>query len=216
MKNTGKNKETQGKRKFDQFIEDLMDNVHFQADVNAWAKETDEVKKNKILKKIEVEYGVTQDELPALTISYDKKDVFITPKSSLDMVQIECDYDFVIDGHIIKTELKPDQPDSAFPVGLRINRNASKRDVLDFIEKNWSNVENLLKKSTDYKKRNIRTRKYDDRDKFIIEQSNEKTANEIVRMVNDNDLFGSKQNLANYEQVNKIRSLRRKKKRKKL
>ncbi len=117
--------------------------------------------------KIASEYGL-DDYLIELAIARYRKDTHATSNALIeggDMCRIHGDLDDQISNFNkgddwIKLHPRKQIEMIAYPISIAIHRNASKRDVLDFIEKNWWFINKPMKESED-KTYRARKRKYD-------------------------------------------------------
>lgn len=95
----------------------------------------------------------------------------------------------------------------AYPVAVCINPNASKRDVLDFIEKKWEWIDNALYDYTEGKKLRYRGRKYKQELLDFIWEHKDLSAKELERLVDEK----FPQYLLTYNEITKLKSLEKKK-----
>lgn len=95
----------------------------------------------------------------------------------------------------------------AYPVALCINPKASKRDVLDFIEKNWKQIDNAMYDFTEGKKLKYRGRKYKQELLDLIWDNQHLSNKELENLVNEK--FSSFYLTDN--EISKLKSIERKK-----
>lgn len=111
-------------------------------------------------------------------------------KDSVDMCFLEDGNDvFLIRPYeeipLVFDPLRKHQWD-VYPISLRIHKFASKRDVLDYIEKNWERIYECLGTYTDYKKIRIRKRKRDRKIIDFIWTHRNHTGKEIKKLLDKN------------------------------
>jgi len=177
--NKGTYEESQGRRKFTQYIEDLKRNENFRKDFNKLCKIS--IRENKKFEKeatkVMRKYGITYGTLEGLGYYIDDKEEFNW--GSLNPRSLICDdYDMcmIVDTFQLKYGKKYQKinkeywnedfdPEiiiksylSSYPIGINIHKFASKRDVIDFIEKRWPSINAFLKTYREKPKR-IRKRK---------------------------------------------------------
>ncbi len=124
-------------------------------------------KQYKVKEKIASVYGL-DGYLIELAIARYKKDTYATSNALIqggDMCRIHSDLDDQISNFNrgddwIKLHPRKQIEMVAYPISIAIHRNASKRDVLDFIEKSWWIINKPMKESED-KTYRARKRKYD-------------------------------------------------------
>lgn len=190
-------KETQGHRKFREYLEDLRRNKHFLKKVeNIRAKSkkdpskkqnecmgrladlvaydykewTDKFKKESaFLNAIDAndltnslkEYGVTSDIFSELVLSFFLKDKNLELSPMVDFCMINNNEEQYLNEEFnyIPIQLDPRKHDyfDVYPVSIDIHRFASKRDILDFIEKRWPIIEYNLDRESQvrFRKRKI-------------------------------------------------------------
>jgi|GEM_PF-4273262 len=88
----------------------------------------------------------------------------------------------------------------ANPVAITINRQASKRDVLDYIEKKWPNIETMLRNFNDDKVLRLRKRKYPQKMIDIIWDNQSLPSKQIIEKLNKE----FPDNIFAYYEINKI------------
>jgi hypothetical protein len=88
----------------------------------------------------------------------------------------------------------------SYPVSVGIHRNASKRDVLDFIEKHWVKIDSQLRQSYDEKAMRARQRKHDQKLLDFIWENRNLSSTEIKKKL---DKQFPKNGLVYYE-INQI------------
>lgn len=169
---------TQGNKKFSQYLNDLRKNENFIELIQKLKTEKNHKKRRKFSIELAEKYGIDSDLL--FDIWYrlypDKKN--IGWGELVDVCQIEDSYDVISyeEEHQqlpIKKDLIRLMDMLAYPVSIKIHRLASKRDVLDFIEKRWDYIEKNFFELYREKKLRIRKRKnqkiydfiWDNRDK---------------------------------------------------
>jgi hypothetical protein len=209
-------KQTQGNRKLKQYLEELRRNKHFIADLKSLRnpKIKDKIK---IYHRIAEKYGIDMDTLISLYGLQENEEMIWGDASDLCVILDNCDnfedVDAIEDNYCYPRNTKTPSQDMfirAYPVSINLHKLASKRDVLDFIEKNWDLIESYFELSRN-KKHRIRSRKNLNRDNFIWENRNV-GANEIKRLLDEK----FPENGLVYFDIHKIISNERKRRQKKI
>jgi hypothetical protein len=188
-------KQTQGNKKWKQYLEELRRNKNFIADIkrmNDLSKKNKRKKCNELILKISERYGVDREELffNLIPLISSNEEMIWGDRPDLCVILNNCDY---------FTDLEETEDDycyprktrtideamfiRAYPISINIHRLASKRDVLDFIEKKWKFIECDLDAVRNGKIR-IRARKNPERDNFIWENRNLKIK-EIKKLLDE-------------------------------
>lgn len=194
-------KQTQGQRKLQRLLDDLMRNKHFKRHAKKlgrlfdseeyWQQyeksgeltrdlyhkyfDWDTVVKavikrepsriRQITDAMAIKYGLDSELIHDLileALANDEVSVEIGYRHDLCLVNDDFDEQFNTFGartpFILDT--RKQQRILAFPVSISINKFATKRDVLDFIEKRWSNISNVLREYRKGEKLRVRKRKH--------------------------------------------------------
>jgi hypothetical protein len=169
--------ETQGNKKFSQYLNDLRKNENFIELIQKLKTEKNHKKKRKLSIKLAEKYGIDSDLLFYIQDKLYPNKEDIDWGEFIDVCQIE-DSDDVIsyeEEHQqlpIKKDLIRLMDMLAYPVSIRIHRLASKRDVLDFIEKRWDYIEKNYLELYRGKNPRIRRRKNQKMYDFIWDNRN--------------------------------------------
>ena len=214
-------KETQGQRKFKQYLEDLTRNKHFVARiekmeearrsrraelekkdrelitdlfekyyaVNAALKKaaaTGKASNDKIFEELSEKYALDSNFIIALATGWLKED---DPTWLMtDSCYINDEYDERFNDVFPKIPFQFDFSKRAdiraFPISINVHRFASKRDVLDFIEKRWEVIDSYLGTYRDKTKR-FRKRKLDRKITDFIWEKRTFPVNEIKRQLDE-------------------------------
>jgi hypothetical protein len=159
--------------------------------------------------KIASEYGLDNDSIAYALSLYDTKDKNLNLGSFAledpDMCRVVNIYEETMSPLNKGEEIIYLRPDlqllyNAYPMAIVINSNASKRDVLDFIEKRWQFVEQNLRQFDNQKGLKIRKRKHSKEVVDFIWKHRGLKTNQIQDKLNnefpDNDLV--------YFEINKM------------
>jgi hypothetical protein len=128
-------KETQGHKKMLRYFQDLIRSENFLERLGEIEKEKNKSNKANRKQTLARIYYLDQELLDCLIKIKEKK---LLPKNYEKIVEMCRIYNS--DG---KQIIKPDSL-QAYPVCINIHRETSKRDLLDFVEKKWNEVESLL------------------------------------------------------------------------
>jgi len=193
-------KESQGRKKLTQYIEDLKRNAQFRKDFKKLChvpinNKTFGEEAIKLMERYKITYGT----LECLDYYIDDKETFnwgtVVPDKLMydnhDMCTImnalelrygnkyskinkqywneNIDSEFIIASYLL-----------SYPISINIHKFASKRDVLDFIERNWPIINNFLKPYRTKPKR-IRKRKIDRKIIDFIWENRELSAKQILK-----------------------------------
>ncbi len=139
---------TQGNRKLKQYIEDLCNNKNFVLLYDQIVDNPNSKKQKELLKYIAKKYGIDRRlfEIIRMKIEHnnliwgDTDDVCEIVDNYLDVVDYEEEQGLIP----IKKDLFRHMHLTAFPISIEIHELASKRDILDFVEKRWDMIENYL------------------------------------------------------------------------
>ncbi len=187
------NKTTQGNRKMLEREKEIFANEHFQNDLKALLSIKDKFQKNKKLHEIAEKYSI-DDSIgsPLFKLSKSPLSDFTRSNDDLDVCQIydqkSKEYDLVSmavyskDPDSFPEEIKKSK--YKFPIHIAISPLASKRDVLDFINKRWFEIRGRLDLHQEKNITNFRKKPNEQRDQFIWEHR-ELPASEIANLVNE-------------------------------
>jgi hypothetical protein len=173
--------DTQGNRKFKQYLEDLRKNKDFQKRATEVRQEKSKGKRNSLLIKLCDDFGIDWELFQ--NIKEDDEDNSSDWANSVDMCEVGFDFDETFADIAFKSDLEKKLHKNAYPISIDVHKFARKRDVLDFIEKNWSEIENHLNFFRG-KKKIFRSRKNEERNDFIW-KNKELGANAIKKILND-------------------------------
>ncbi len=176
---------TQGERKIDQHIEDLGKNEVFKKRLAVIKQEKSRKKVEGLLLQLCYDFSINYDLFKRIKGNEDILKNMNYPWENMgDMCEISFDFPGIFTGSIVKTPLETKLHKLAYPIRMDIHRFATKRDVLDFIDKKWRIIEKESKLFMKSEKR-IRARKNKERDDFIW-NNKQLSASEIVKLVSDN------------------------------
>jgi len=183
MKKNTIQKETQGSKKIKNFLKDLIKNEKFVREIKRYIKinttpleKVDDFlleKKDNLIINICLKYNINYNEFNKIVETFEK----LRPEeeaSDINNLIFSNDICLVSNNYINVNDLSERDKQYyeifglgsineivnkyAYPIKIEIRTLASKNDVIDFIDKKWSNIENLIKwRNT--KKINIRERK---------------------------------------------------------
>ena len=136
---------TQGNKKFILYLDDLRKNKNFVELIQKLKTEKNYKKKRKLYVELAEKYGIDSDLLFYIfnRLYPNKED--IDWGELIDVCQIEDNDDAISYKEEHQLPIKKDlirlMNMLAYPISIKIHRLASKRDVLDFIEKRWDYIE---------------------------------------------------------------------------
>lgn len=192
-------KQTQGNRKLRQYIEDLSNNKNFLSLYKHIVYKSDSKRKNELLEYAAEKYGIDFDLFQ--TISRKIEDDELLWGDRPDVCEIEDDYDEIFNTaypYISPKKSKRKQLHTrAYPLSIKIHKLASKRDILDFIEKRWDIIDNYIE---DYRKKTrIRKRKNQKMYDFIWDIHEKSSDTNIKKLKEQLDEKYPNNNLAYFE-----------------
>ncbi len=213
--NPNKRKGTQGHKKAIQYFRELFKNELFLGEVDKIKKISNSEKKSKEYWKLAEKYGLLiepGEPLFDFLLGVDI-DTHLFDNQYLDMCIIRDDVDEYLNDafprdHTLPPSQRPDKRAEllAYPIRIGINPKATKRDVLDFINKKWDEIRYML----DFYEENpsiIRNRPKAQRDEYIWNHRH-LNSNKVAEMANTK--FPN-ENLT-YSDINKIVSRLKKRK----
>ena len=160
-------KQTQGNRKLKQYLEDLSENKSFLSLYKQITYKSDKKRQKELLEYAAEQYGVDFDLFQTVTRKIEEDELIWGDRP--DVCEIADDYDDVFNPEFHYFSPKQSQVKQlhirSHPLSINIHKLASKRDVLDFIEKRWDIIENYLESYR--KKTRIRTRENKKINNFI-------------------------------------------------
>lgn len=189
--NEYKPKKTKGQTKYANYLSDLFSNELFLAEVQKAKDEKDAEKQSQMYWEIAEKYN----------LEYSSPSPFLdflggTPNSPYcsmnhsDVCQITDEPDeYLNDVFEYDYNTPPSQrPDKrmqllTYPIHIGISPKASKRDILDFINKRWTEIRDYLDMYEENPTQ-IRTRRKKERDEFIWENKDVKSS-KLAELVND-------------------------------
>ncbi len=203
---------TQGSKKLKQYIEDLCNNKNFISLYDQIIDNPNSKKQNELLKYVAKEYGIDRGlfEVIRMKIEFnnllwgDVEDVCEIVDNYLNVVDYEDEQGLIP----IERDIGRYMHLVSFPISIEIHELASKRDVLDFVEKRWSMIENYLEIHRRKNKTRIRKRKNKKLYDFIWEKKSSNNIN-IKELKKKIDEKFPDNNLAYYE-IYKIIDLEKK------
>ena len=142
-----------------------------------------------LFKEISEEYSLSPN-LINLLIKDDSADMAVLAlNNSEDFCLIKDDYQKIIDiqdGSAYSIEFDNDYINDVYvyPVSINIHRFSSKRDLLKFVEKRWTDIETLLKHYRGPKKIRFRERKYTNEFLDFIWENKDINAVELASLAN--------------------------------
>lgn len=142
-----------------------------------------------LFKEISEEYSLSPN-LINLLITDDSADMAVLAlNNSEDFCLIKDDYQKIIDiqdGSADSIEFDNDYINDVYvyPVSINIHRFSSKRDLLKFVEKRWTDIETLLKTYRGSKPKKFRTRKYSQEFLDFIWENKNMNATELAHLAN--------------------------------
>lgn len=202
-------KNSQGNKKLEQYLEDLRKNKDFQKRVAEIKQEKSKEKRDKLLVKLCEDFGIDWELFQ--NIRENENDNSLNWAKDIDMCEIGFDFDDSFSGNSFKSNLENKLHKKAYPISIDLHKFSSKRDVLDYVDKNWKTIEGYLKFFRNKPKR-IRQRKNEKRDEFIW-KNKKLPIKEIRKLVKEN-FPGTI--MMGYEDVSKVISLERKRRNMKL
>jgi hypothetical protein len=199
---------TQGNRKIKQHLEDLRKNEEFQKRTAVIRQMKSKAKRNVLLIKLCDDFGIDWELFQ--NIRENENDISLNWASAVDMCEVGFDFDETFSGIVIKSNLEKKIHKNAYPVSIDVHKFARKRDILDFVEKNWKTIEGCMKFFRD-KPKIIRRRKNENRDDFIWENRDLsiKIQQDLIKKHFPGTIMG-------YEDIYKVISLERKRRNRKI
>ncbi len=167
-----------------------------------------------ILSKIAEDYGLDNELVENLILSefFLKKDFEITDE---DMCTVADNYDEYLNEVFPAVDIYFDSRKQghirAYPISIDIHKFATKRDVLDYIEKRWDKIESILEVYRE-KKVKFRSRKFPQSLRDFIWENRKLKVKDIKKMLDDK--FPN--NVLVYYEIHKILSLERQRREKKI
>ncbi len=165
--------ETQGQKKIRQYLKDLFENSEFKKDVGKVKGIKNQKKRVDAFWKLVEDYSVTTSFQDYVVDALSDRKPNFEEDPYLDMCFVTDEADeylnevFEYDYNTPVSQRKDKSNEIlAFPVHIGINPMATKRDVLDFINKRWEHIRDLLNEYDDEPIR-IRTRPKEKRDELI-------------------------------------------------
>lgn len=168
---------------------EIRRNRHFKIFVERYRNAKSDDKKSEILLEIAEKFGIDFYEFQMLEALGEDFEIRLTKKGEEmsdtpnDMCKItdrpcenKLDILFPLSLPIVK-DIERETNIIAYPVSIIINKFASKRDVREFIEKNWKKIEEIQIKNGKIKDTHGQLRKYEERDNYIYkywEKENQK------------------------------------------
>ncbi len=170
-------------------------------------KRAGSISAGKLSERMADEYGVNFDVIMRIIFEESFSKSGVNFSDNLDMCAISSDYEKLIKNDFPNIPQKMDFEQrchyTAYPVSLNINKLASKRDVIDFINKNWHIIESGLESHRGKKKARFRERKIDRKISDFIWEYRKEPIKEIKKQL---DREFPKNGLV-YYQINKIINL---------
>lgn len=188
-----KDNKTQGNRKILEREKEILENENFQNDLKGLLSIKDKFQKNKKLHEIAEKYSI-DDSIgsPLFKLSQSPLSDFTRIDNDVDVCQIYDQKGKEYD--LVSMAVYSDDPDSfpekikkskyKFPIHIAVSPLASKRDVLDFINKRWFEIRGRLDKYQENDITNFRKKPNEERDRFIWEHR-DLPASEIADLVNE-------------------------------
>jgi hypothetical protein len=177
---------TQGNKKIKQYLEDLRKNIVFQKRIVELKNEKSKEKRNALHIKLCNDFGIDWELFQ--NIRENESDSSSNWANSVDMCEVGFDFDSDFSDAPLKSKLEKELHKNAYPVSVDIYKFASKRDILDFIEKNWKTIESHLMFHRG-KPKNFRQRKNERINEFIWK--NKDLENKSIKKLLDNNFPGN-------------------------
>jgi len=203
----------------DEFINKFLKNSKETEHLIALYRKKIMGKDQKIYLFLAEEYGLSMEIINDLIFrAFRLEDDFSLSKRN-DMCFVTDNYDnlinYPLDDKPIPIEMDIERKTHiiSYPVSIDIHKFATKRDVLDYIEKRWDLIESYLFNYTEKKVR-VRKRKMDKQIVDFIWKNKKEKANRILELINEkfpeNNLF------LGYEDILKIISIEKSRRTKKI
>jgi hypothetical protein len=204
---------------YDEFINEFIKNSkETEHLINLYRKKI-MGKSQKIYLFLAEEYGLSMELINDLIFRvFRREDDFSLSKWN-DMCCVNDNYDnllrYVPHQRPIPIEMDTERKTHiiSYPVSIDIHRFATKRDVLDYIEKRWDLIESYLFNYTEKKVR-VRKRKMDKQIVDFIWKNRKEKANKILELINEK--FPENKLFLGYEDILKIISIEKSRRTKKI
>lgn len=193
-------KDTKGKKKLIQKYRDLFQNKVFLGKLDK-IDELPPEERHAATLKLSSEYNLDMEGLTPFGDFYNLRKVNKNSFRFTDMCKI-VEHGYWMKWHSEPPKNYEELGAKNYPVGIRINKEASQADVVDFIKKNWTEIEITLRGGIAAPR--LRQREKAERDKFIW-GNKEKPTKEIIELV-----YKKFREILGEEEIYNIKSLERK------